>query len=164
MVTVQKIFILLVLSSIFYAKAHFTIEIEPTELQSIGQVLVESYFHHNLIQRQPTVVNNVFSQIKKFSLSTLQLLGITASFIGANILTPLLQEKFQFALTTTVANTTQHTNNTNDPSKICQHDFGCDRNICWRSCRKSEKENDRFSWCYTKSSLDTHKYAHCHNA
>lgn len=160
MVSIRKFAVFLILPVLFFANmhAHFTIEIEPSELQSIGQVLVESYFHHNLIQRKPSIQNSILVHIKKCSLSFFQLVGITASLVGANILTPLFQEKFEFTLTTTA---TQRANSTVAPSKICPHDFGCDRNICWRTCNRSEKENDVFTWCYTKSSPDSHKYVQC---
>lgn len=69
------------------------IEIDPHELQSIGEVLVESYFHHNLIQRTRSLQNTFRIQIQKLSFSLLQLIGITCSLVGANTITAIMQQK-----------------------------------------------------------------------
>lgn len=137
------------------------IDIEPSELQSIGEVLVESYFHHNLIQREPSLRNTILTKIQNVSITVLQLIGVTASLVAANVLTPMLQTKIEPTTTTIVEKTYQNSNITLIPSKMCPHDFGCDQNVCWRSCDTGVKGDNGKSWCYTTSNHQLKKYHQC---
>lgn len=59
-----KLSIVFLLCAIVRVKAPISIDMTPIELQSIGEVLVESYFHHNLIQRVRTTRSIVFTCIR----------------------------------------------------------------------------------------------------
>lgn len=47
------------------------------------------------------------------------------SLVGANLLTSVLEP---------FTNTQMYKNTTLTPSQICKSDFGCDHNLCWRTC------------------------------
>lgn len=163
MVEMKKFVIFFIVSSFVNVQSHIVIDIDPSELQSIGEVLVESYFHHNLIQRQVSLPQTIFSKIVNFSFCVLKLIGVTASLIAANLFTPLFQS---FSTTNNALNTithVQYNKSTIVPSKICPNDFGCDRNVCWRTCDKGENEK-HVSWCFTTSKPGSNKYAQCINS
>lgn len=135
-----------------------SIDIDPIELQSIGEVLVESYFRSNLIQKKPTLKNECINQIKKNSGALFQWTVITSSLVGANLLTSYFQP---FML--------QNVNNNNNnnatiatattrikPSEMCPEQFGCDDYMCWKSCGTNID-----SWCYTSSKPKNHNFQHC---
>lgn len=48
-----------------------------------------------------------------------------------------------------------------NPSEMCKGDFGCDRNLCWRSCDRTVGKNGTDSWCYTKAKPDSSNYQKC---
>lgn len=163
MATIKKFTgVIFFVCSIIFIQAHIVIDIDPSELQSIGEVLVESYLHNNLIQRVQSLPNTVLIKFRNFSITVLQLIGVTASLVGANIITPIFQQKFYTTTTTaSVATVLQHGNSTLSPSKMCPHDFGCDRNVCWRTCSIDSKGVNGKYWCYTTSSQQTKKYHQC---
>lgn len=166
MVALKKILIFFVVcSTIICTHSLISIDIDAFELQCIGEHLVESYFHHNLIQRKVSVPRSCLSSLKKILIGVLQMIGVTGSLIAANIYTPWFE--FLSASTTTTTpnanNITLHGryNNPIVPSKICPNDYGCDRNACWRTCENGEKEKDVLSWCYTTTKPGSHQYARC---
>lgn len=163
MTTVKKILIFFVVCLIICTQSHISIDIDATELQSIGEVLVESYFHHNLIQRRISVPRTILSTAIKVLISVLQFIGVTGSLIAANIFTPWFQSSPTTITPTNVNNikTNEQYNTAIVPSKICPHDFGCDRNVCWRSCHTNEKETNVKSWCYTRLNLKSNDYVEC---
>lgn len=140
-----------------------SIDIDPMELQSIGEVLVESYLHHNLIQKKIPMPQTILMKVLKYSSGVVQMLGVTASLIAANIFTPF----FQFSKEPTVDNalTLVRVNPKNDtlsaPSQNCPNDFGCERNICWISCDVKVKNSTVKSWCYSSPAPQYRKHAIC---
>lgn len=143
---------------VFYTQTngHITIDMEPEELQSIGEVLVQSYFTHNLIQRERTTRNLILSQTMKFLSSAFQLSALTISLVSANLLTAMFQQLMQ--------QTHQNFNTTNNmlkPSEMCPYDFGCDDYMCWRACDNGKKADNAKSWCYTTTKPEKHQYQHC---
>lgn len=159
-----KILPVLVIFFTFVLNAETTLSIDwnPEELQSIGEVLVESYLHHNLIQRRPTVLRTIWGLIIKFSLGITQMICMTVSLIAANIFTPFFQTTSQAKNIGFNSFAQMHQNYSNfSPSQKCQHDFGCDQNICWRSCGNDVKT--RKSWCYTAPNANSRKITHCNN-
>lgn len=140
--TTKFCIVLLIISSwVICVKTHISIDIDPVELQSIGEVLVESYLNNNLIQRSSSLGNTMIGLIQKCACSMLQYIAITCSLVGANIITTMLQHNVVVA--------PQSTNSTLVPSKLCKHDFGCDDNVCWRTCNESGNDVAVVSWCYT---------------
>lgn len=162
MVSLTKVFIIVCVLEVFCTQAHFTIDIEPEELQSIGQVLVESYLTHNLIQKKATATNFFLSQLGKFTTSAIQISAITFSLVCANLLTtvftPAIEKRMQnYQNVTFVANKIKKTYD------ICPNDFGCNDYMCWRSCSNGLESSKAGSgsWCYTTTKPKTHEYQHC---
>lgn len=166
----HKIFIILCV--IMHTNAIVSIDLDAAELQSIGELLVETYMRHNLIRRVPTIKSVILTKIMRCSYSLLQMIGVTISLIAANVYSPFFG--MQFAPTTPPTPSTTTTTSTTitlpantysklliNPSKMCPNDFGCDRNICWRSCSSDGKEDSAVSWCYTTSDPKSTKYAPC---
>lgn len=160
MVASKKILIFFIICLFVYTHSHISIDMDANELQSLGEVLVESYFHHNLIQRRVSLPRTILSSIPKVIICVLQCTAVTGSLIAANIFTPW----FQTMLTPNaydIKSYEQYNNSTILPSKICPHDFGCDRNVCWRSCIINGKESNVKSWCYTRLNATSNEYAEC---
>lgn len=118
------------------------IDIDREELQRFGEILVENYFMRD-VERGRFSSN---SQLRKVLIGVVQLMGITVSLVSASLITNSIQP---YALSTPedeiIPVSTQ--NNTIKPSDICKFDFGCDENLCWRTCDDGMKSNN--SWCYT---------------
>lgn len=126
--------------------ASITIDIEPEELQQLGEILVQSYLERGI--HSIASVNNAVFTCKKVSLAIIQLIGIMFTLVGANILTELLNNanKQRYGAPLYIENVTNIT-----PTRMCDNDFGCNRNMCWRTCNVDlTGDEPMFSWCYTK--------------
>lgn len=152
-----KLSIVFLLCAIVRVKAPISIDMTPIELQSIGEVLVESYFHHNLIQRVRTTRSIVFTCIRIGGSFFFQYTGITASLVCAGVLAPIAQQHYNSYVKS------KHHHSKSTPSKMCEHDFGCDRNVCWRTCH-TEKKSETLSWCYSTPDKSVRKYQQCEYA
>lgn len=66
-----------------FTDAYIVINIEPEEMHQIAQLLAENY----IIPRpqSASIRNSVLPQIKKNALGVIQLMGITASLVAANV-------------------------------------------------------------------------------
>lgn len=135
------------------------IDIDPEELQSIGEVLVESYFTHNLIQRVPTMSRLICSKTLETIGGTSKLVALTMSFVSANFLTAVYQPKLLQWLMENDNKTT--TLNSIKPSELCPYDFGCDDYMCWRGCDSGKKDSAVNSWCYSAPQPEKHQFQHC---
>lgn len=131
--------------------AHISIDIEPEELQRFGEILVHSYMTRDLLH------NHATSVCKKVLVNTAQLFGIMFSLVGANLLTNTLQPFVSFNPQADQLVITM--NDTLKPSEICKHDFGCDGNLCWRSC--DDEINTSLSWCYTVEKIRMNEIKTC---
>lgn len=158
----MKIFIVILLtSSIWQQDVHglVTIQIEPENLQQIGKVLMQAY-----MQQQPIVLGpssttargvQITAEAKKIARGVFQLFGIMITLVGANLLTTKLEQfvvvnQQEFSAKNNITSTMLH-------SDICEYDYGCDQNMCWRSCdvstdanhEKLSAENTTQQLCYT---------------
>lgn len=158
----MKVSVVFILFSLFftYSHAHIVIDIEPDELQRVAEILVQSYLTRNLTPRTVLTRNIVFSCIKKVSSSAVQLFGIMMTLVGANLLTKIFEPsvispQFLFA-----------DNNVTSilPDEFCKRDFGCDHNLCWRTCGDElgvHEKNKPQSWCYTAPKTELRNYQQC---
>lgn len=140
-----------------HTSGHILIDIEPDELQRLGEILVETYLEQNTILHSRSSVN--ISRCKKIIQNAAQLFGIMFSLVGANLLTNTLQPL-------TMVNTPMHENTaaftphaTFVPSEICKHEFGCDQNLCWRSCDNGFNASQ--SWCFTAPKIEAKNLQIC---
>lgn len=139
-----KVIFLVFVSVISVSNANIVITMEPDELQSIGEMLVR-----NQLRIEATAK---ISTVKKYANMVIQLMGITISLVGANMITGYLdaylpQKKYavDYPTNNNYNNNTSASASNRLPNEICQNNFGCDRGLCWRSCDDKAAE----SWCYT---------------
>lgn len=131
----------------YQTNAYVTIQIEPEDIQNIGDILMQFQQHRLVINPQSRYVQ-IIPLCKSFSRAILQMMGIMLTLVGANVLTSKLES---FTIVPQVTNiTTLHKIR---PSQLCPHEFGCDGNLCWRTC-DGEKMIGQ-SWCYTSKKNET---------
>lgn len=139
-------------------EAFISIDIETDELHQIGEILVANYLEQ---QRQSLTTKKITSRCKGISKSILQLFGVTLSLVGANLLTMIFESGSNSStLKYTTHNTTIHT------PRTCKRDFGCDDNICWRSCPETGvlQNISSLSWCFASPKPKDNKFHRCdHN-
>lgn len=138
---------------------HITIDIEPEELQRMGEILVETYVQQQLTPRSTSSV--ILSHGKKIACGIMQLIGILLTLVGANIATSRL-DHFMIPKSSVVNIGAAVNVSTFTPSKMCKSDFGCDANVCWRTCDSElgvGEENK--SWCYTTPKKNEKKIQQC---
>lgn len=147
------------------SSANVVVDIDPDELQRIAEILVENYLLHNLSPTTTPMRNKFLMHVKKISGSFSQLCGITLSLVGANLITSWIQSSTPIINTQETAHKCQANYSSFNPSKICDKEFGCDRNICWRSCDDVHDGNktliNTHSWCYTTPTHSSHTYQQC---
>lgn len=154
---IKKLFIIILLTSTLFQRptyCHVTIQIEPDDLQRFADILMqigETQQHQTLfINRATSRSACILSSLKGLSRGVFQMVGILLTLVGANLLTTKLEP---FVGVKTQAQFTNITASKMMQPKICHHDYGCDENLCWRSCGGTPEEEERqMSWCYTTSS------------
>lgn len=152
---ITKFLFYIFIIDITICNGHITIDMEPDELQRMGEILVETYLHQQLTHRLASSV--LLSHGKIFVYGAMQLIGLLLTLVGANIARTRLEH---FLLPTSrVVNISAALNVSNfEPSKLCKRDFGCDDNICWRTCDdKLGVSEENKSWCYTSPKTNEKK-------
>lgn len=126
-----------------------TIDIEPDELQKMGEILVEAYVQQQLTHRSISSV--MLSNGKKIVYATIQLIGLLLTLVGANLATTKL-EHFMIPSPSVVMNISASAGVPTIGPKMCKREFGCDRNACWRNCDSELGDGEKSkakSWCFT---------------
>lgn len=149
----ELLFICLFASSLlFHSEAYISINIDPEDFDQVSDFL-----HTIMINEQPqsmmqTRKNYLLkSLLKKSIYGSIQLLGVMITLIGANVIStilipevPVVQDKQQEIIF-------QNQNDSNISnlkySEMCNIDFGCNRNLCWKSCNTIV--DGKNLWCYT---------------
>lgn len=154
----MKLFIVILLTSSIWqqhAYGFITIQIEPENLQQIGEVIMQAYMQQQpiVLQTPTTRCAHISSAAKKISRGIIQLLGIMMTLVGANLLTTKL-ESFVVVNQPEFSAKNITTPTIIQSDKCHEYDYGCDDNLCWRTCDVSadyEKsvENINQPWCYT---------------
>lgn len=173
---VSKVFavLFLIISTVEVVRARISVNIDPVELQSLGNVLVETYLRYHVLKRIPRLRSLpifMLHQLEKLAGSVWQFGIISSSLACGAVLGPIAQRWYdswhdvdnkQTPIPSTLPASVKQKFN---PSQICQNDFGCDRNICWRTCNSDNvKITNRIGWCYSSPDLSAHKYQHCNFA
>lgn len=162
-----KIFVCLVFVS-FIVAHNVVINIDPDEMQRIAEILVEDYLTHNLMPQTNSRKKNIIVYVKKVIFSVIQLCGITLSLVGANLMTKALEPSVQmnnvFNDNSSISRATPNISRA-IPMQICDRDFGCDRNVCWRSCGDKHNNGKKTtnSWCFTTPDLKKYQYKQCNH-
>lgn len=145
--------------------AYISIDIDPDELQTMGEILVESYFTHNLIQRSSSSTGNlILAHTKKALSSTVHMLAFTGSLVGANLLTVIfqpivVQRMKEYDNSTKIYHDSEK--KTLMPSEMCPPEFGCENSFCWRTCTDDSNNSTVNSWCYTTDSKENKQFKEC---
>lgn len=166
MVSHKFVILFAIVAAIQLVRARITVtaNMNPRELESLGSILVETYLRHNLIQCLPTARGAILAFILKIPRAVYDFLNLTSSLICAGILTPILHEKYVKSEQKVVQSepkpivVQEYSHPKNVMHKKCDQDFGCDRNICWRSCHSDAKKS---GWCYSSPNVKHHKYQQC---
>lgn len=148
---VNVLFFLIILGQ---TSSDIAIDIEPEELQRMGEMLIRHYSTRNILHNGGIPTSNY----RKVLLNVAQLIGITCSLVGANLITNALQPYPAInpqinEMIPSIAN------DTIKPSEICKYDFGCDENLCWRTCDDGMSNGQ--SWCYTAPKAEKRKIQSC---
>lgn len=155
---ISNIVIILLTLVLIQTNAHISIQIDPDDFDHVTE-----FFENIIINQQQPVVYRRFSVVlvlKKVTVSIIQMIGIMLTLVGANLIT----EKFHEVQAQPKQNDLVVRNNTiNDLIEMCnEKDFGCNRNVCWRTCvDDSEKENNSQTWCYTSPKPEKREYHPC---
>lgn len=134
------------------SNALITIEIEPSDIHQLSEIL-QNYIEH---QNIPVVrKQSILPMKKKISVGIFQMMGILFTLVGANLLTTKLDP-------IVIASNAIYNNSTFIPSEMCKYDFGCDDNVCWRTCEKAVNNISHMnSWCYTTSPGEKPSFQKC---
>lgn len=176
-------FVGILISTILYVNGSIIIDMENEDLHRMGEILVESYFQHQLMGHRPNQMASrsiILSQIKKITFNGVQLFGIMMTLVGANLLTSYFEPIINIHSTNSVSvintTTTSMSSATINPTKLCAYDYGCDKNVCWRTCSEyssgyidhhnkvhEEKmgEETAQSWCFTTSKPKEQQFHPC---
>lgn len=144
------------------ATSSILIDMEPEEIQRLGQILVQAY-----IKQEASTT--AMSKMKRVTTNVLKLSALMFTLVGANILTT----KFELLIfrSGVQMNTSTHVLppiNITQPDLCVDNDYGCDDNMCWRTCKEfidsdsehvdSEKD---IAWCFTTPNRKEKHYHHC---
>lgn len=170
MIASKKFLVIFLLTSTLFHQPvnnHVIVQIEPEDVQRFADILMQIHggdigIHPQQLVIQSRTTKSVCSllMIRKISQSVIQLVGIMLTLVGANLLTTKLESHAVVQPQMTMENIT-------GPKKLqlklCQHEYGCDQNMCWRTCggTTEQEEVEKQSWCYTKSSSKKDEYQMC---
>lgn len=153
----QKLFalILVVLLLNYNVNAYISIDIDSAELQQLGEMFVQSYIEQSII-----LSTRLRPRCLKIIKHIAQIGGIMVSLVGANLITSALQP---FAMPNSVEpSQTSHIpirSEQSIPTKLCDQQFGCHRNLCWKGCG-----NSNTSWCFATPKNEIKKLHACEAA
>lgn len=143
------------------SNASIVIDMEPDELREFLQEQISGRAVTSITPRIQS--SSVVKHVKKMVSSMIQMVGIMLTLVGANLLTHLFDNSLiinQHCVDNNVTNFLP----SKAPSQQCEYDFGCDRNMCWRTCNAGSvvrEESNSQSWCYTTSTHESHNYQQC---
>lgn len=141
-----------------------TINIEPDDVQQISEVFQRIMYRSHPSTRISPVRCSLIPLLKKITLNLFQMCGVMMTLFGANILTV----KYEYSRKMDYSSLT-YTNIKSklSPPEFCKHDFGCNDNLCWRTCEEpidgnvnaNEEYGDK--WCYTTPMSNRTYYQPC---
>lgn len=163
---------------ILQSDAFISINIEPDDLERVSDFFHELMNANNQIPSSIRQRNIIVKMMKKGIMSSIQLIGVMMTLVGANIISsywipehgqiqqnPKLfqhigqppKELEQEQRKTKIHNFYQSISR----AEICQIDFGCYKNICWRSCHSNIQ--DKNLWCYTAPTPNARELYRCND-
>lgn len=156
---ISKIIIFLLALILIQTSAHILIEIDPEDFEQVSDFF-ENIIINNRIQQHPiNSKRSLMRIVKKTASGLIQMLCVMITLVASNILTTKISE-----LNTQQAyeNEFFERNVTNNTilKKCNQNDFGCNRNLCWRTCDVENDERTK-KWCYTTANAINRKFQNC---
>lgn len=119
---------------------------------------METYLEQNLTLE--SLKTTAFSRIKKLAFSFLQMFGIMIALVGAKLLTTQFDRLLNTPVST-VENILKNSTINHTQTENCEDDFGCNRNLCWRTCKINSTNSQQQAWCYTTSDPKLNKTQQC---
>lgn len=152
------------------SSAYITIDIDEDDFQQVN-----GFFNNIIINRAPATTTttaavasvrvrscdcDILQLVSKFMCTVMQMLGIMLTLVASNLLTakfseiehptPVIKTVLQSGIS---MKNNSHVNI--NSTELCENnDFGCHRNLCWRSC-KAEKERKKSSFTFCMVLLHT---------
>lgn len=181
----MKVSFVFLLLSLFllHAEAYIAIELDPEDLDQVADFF-QSIIIHN--RQQPTenpTRRAIGRYLKKITFSIFQMMPITTSLVGANLLTVVLEpfvakkrahqteintvKMYGSSSSISDVNELQQSENNfksllnSTTPGVCNIDFGCDDNMCWRTCNTGDQK--KILWCYTASKVNSRKFQYCNH-
>lgn len=141
-----------------YSTARISIEMDPEDLDQISDFF-QAFITHQQQHQYQSIMNfsiryRITPFLKKTACGFIQLIGVMLTLVGANLLTSKLDSVEPLQPT--------EMNVRNNNSQMCNIDYGCNQNLCWRTCYTSlhEKINSQL-WCYTSPKHNAREFQRC---
>lgn len=161
--------LLLILVSVeVIVEAHISIEIDPEDVDKIGDFFETIMFNRQqLLQTTNRSRCSIIRLTKKILCGAFQMFGIMVTLVSANLMTnKLSQIVVPVNLHEDVGvNLTSISNSISNSDEICKSiEFGCNRGLCWRSCTVEKSVDLNYnSWCFTAPQKSKNKFQQCEN-
>lgn len=178
---------LLLLCCFGNSEAHISIHIDPEDLDRVSEffhtIIINNHQPHP--QLAVPVKFMILSNLKKGIVASFHLVGVvialvSASVISTHVTTNLVpvpvpvpvhqQEQPEFIQITDPTQRQQqqqqpeliqYDSNIFKKAEMCDIDYGCNRNACWRSCNRGDKGNYPSLWCHTASNPRAREHHRC---
>lgn len=155
---ISKIVIFLIVLIFIQTSAHISIEIDPDDFDQVSDFF-ENIIINNRIQQHPIHSRrSIMRIVKKTASGIIQMLCVMLTLVGSNILTTKINE-YQ-SPTPRIEFFDRNVTENNQSKKCNQNDFGCNRNMCWRTC-DVETDGNKKKWCYTTTNAINRKIQNC---
>lgn len=152
--------------------------------------LIRSEYDPLMEMHQSKFKKNCLKIFKKTSIAIIQLCSLMIALVGSNLLTTrldyvimqpptkILLPQPQSSITKLTKAEQQHQqqqseleimfknflfNTTNGGGGVCSNDFGCNKNVCWRSCY-SDESSAIPKWCFSAPNPQKRRYHACTTA
>lgn len=172
-----SIVFLLIASFLLHTDAYIVIKLDPEDVERVSD-----FFQSLIVLNHPKALPTpscCTRYLKKTVIGMVQMNAVMLSLVGSNIITDLLKphlqhyvdipsisESFVRKLINETCNKQCTTPKKNfkeylkGPSaEACNKEFGCDDNMCWRTCHTGDPK--KIMWCYTGSKANRVQVQFC---
>lgn len=148
-----SIICLFALMLLFQSEAYISINIDPEDLDRVSD-----FFHAIIINEQSQTLMHIPTRciiikwIKKMVFGMIQLISVMLALVGSNIISSKLipdcqvQQQQNYEPETVFQTRNKSSDIIAKYVEMCDFDFGCDRNLCWRSCNRLVQ--GKKLWCH----------------
>lgn len=171
---------LLISLCLINSEAYIAVNIDPEDLDRVSE-----FFHTIIINQQHEpqlsvpMKFKILSMLKNGIFASFQLMGVVIALVGANVITTHLttdsvqqqqQQQQQLSESIQIRNpvvqkqpiqSIQNDSSIFKNAEMCNmRDYGCNRNLCWRTCNVNVGKNHSL-WCYTSSNPLARVHHYC---